>query len=223
MPHRLLAALALAVCWNCAAHAQAGARGADEDTVFLVAQPGFVDKAYRQSVLIAAPIPSGGHVGVILNRPTAHSLNSFFPDQASSRQVRDPVRYGGPFSPDALVAVLRARASPGEGALPLMKDLYIVFHARTIDRIIESTPNRARYYVGYVGWRPGELQAEIDRGLWAVARADRDTVFREDTRSLWEELIEQSRRLQAGTGGSRVGTGGSMRVPPYPPVASLKD
>jgi putative AlgH/UPF0301 family transcriptional regulator len=51
--------------------------------------------------------------------------------------------------------------------------------------------------VGYVGWRPGELKSEIDRGLWSVSNAEVDTIFRKDTDGLWEELHQQSRRIRA--------------------------
>ena len=78
-----------------------------------------------------------------------------------------------------------------------MKDLYLAFRANTIDHVIESTPNEARYYVGYVGWRPGELKSEIDRGLWSVQNADLDMVFRKDTEGLWEELLQSSKRIRA--------------------------
>jgi len=49
-----------------------------------------------------------------------------------------------------------------------------------------------------VGWRPGELKSELDRGLWTVLNADLDMVFRKDTESLWEELLQSSRRIRAG-------------------------
>ena len=48
-----------------------------------------------------------------------------------------------------------------------------------------------------MGWRPGELKSEIDRGLWSVMNADVETIFRKDTDSLWEELLQQSRRIRA--------------------------
>ena len=197
MPFRILAAIiGLAFCWCGAVLGQAGEAN-DEDAVFLVANPAFRDAGYRHTVLIAAPIPNGGHVGVILNRPTNRSLVSFFPEHEPSKKVAEPVHYGGPFSPAALVALVKADASPGAGTLPLMKNLYIAFRAATIDKVIETTPNEARYYVGYVGWRPRELKSEIDRGLWAVVHADREIVFQKDMSGLWEDMIAQSRRLQA--------------------------
>ena len=168
----------------------------------LIAHPAFRDLEYRQTVLIAAPAPNGGHVGVILNRPTKRSLGSLFPEHEPSKKVMDPVYYGGPFSRGALVALVHADHSPGAGSVPLMKDLYLAFRANTIDHVIETTPNEARYFVGYVGWRPGELKSEIDRGLWSVLNADIDMIFRKDTEGLWEELLQSSKRIRAGDPGA---------------------
>jgi putative transcriptional regulator len=180
-----------------AAAGLAGAQAQDE-AILLVAHPAFRDLEYRQTVLIAAPAPNGGHVGVILNRPTRRSLGSLFPEHEPSKKVVEPVFYGGPFSRGALVALVRAEAAPGSGSVLLMKNLYLAFRANTIDHVIETTPNEARYFVGYVGWRPGELKSEIDRGLWSVLNAEVDTVFRKDTEGLWEELLQSTRRIRAG-------------------------
>jgi putative transcriptional regulator len=175
----------------------AAAAQSQDDAIVLVAHPAFRDLEYRQTVLIAAPAPNGGHVGVILNRPTKRSLGSLFPEHEPSKKVVDPVYYGGPFSRGALVALVRSDHTPGAGSVPLMRNLYMTFRANTIDHVIETTPNEARYFVGYVGWRPGELRSEIDRGLWSVLDADLEMVFRKDTDNLWEELLQQTRRIRA--------------------------
>ena len=180
--------------------ALAPAQAQEDAAMILVAHPAFRDLEYRQTVLIAAPVPSGGHVGVILNRPTKRSLGSLFPEHEPSKKVVEPVFYGGPFSRGALVALVKADHSPGAGAVPLMKDLYLAFRANTIYHVIETTPNEARYYVGYVGWRPGELRSEIDRGLWSVLGADIEMIFRKDTENLWEELLQSSKRIRAEAG-----------------------
>jgi putative transcriptional regulator len=187
---------ALAACLFLALSGAAFAQSQDE-AVLLIAHPAFRDLEYRQTVLIAAPVPSGGHVGVILNRPTRRSLGSLFPDHEPSKKVAEPVYYGGPFSRGALVALVKADHAPGAGSVLLMKNLYLAFRANTIDEVIENTPNEARYFVGYVGWRPGELRTEIDRGLWSVHNADVGTIFRKDTEGLWEELLQSTKRIRA--------------------------
>lgn len=172
------------------------------DAVFLVANRALRDVVYRETVLIAAPLPNGGHIGVIINRPTERPLISLFPEHEPSRKVIDPVHYGGPFSRGALVALVKSDNSPGNGAVLLMKSLYLAFGSTTIDRVIEQNPNDARYYVGYVGWRPGELTSELERGFWTVTGVDREALFRKNAemQNLWRELLDQSRRIQAQLG-----------------------
>jgi putative transcriptional regulator len=191
---RAIAGMAVVLC----AFSARPAPAQEDAAVLLVAHPMFRDLDYRQTVLIAAPAPNGGHVGVILNRPTRRSLGSLFPEHEPSKKVIEPVYYGGPFSRSALVALVKSDGDPGAGSVQLMEHLYMAFRANTIDHIIESTPNDARYYIGYVGWRPGELRSEIDKGLWSVIDADLEIVFRKDTEGLWEELLQQSRRIRAG-------------------------
>lgn len=191
MKHALRTLFALALLGS------AAAAQAQDDALLLVAHPAFRDLEYRQTVLIAAPAPNGGHVGVILNRPTRRSLGSLFPEHEASKKVVEPVYYGGPSSRGALVALVKADNTPGQGSVLLMKNLYLTFRANIIDQVIETTPNEARYFVGYVGWRAGELKSEIDRGLWSVTGVDLETIFRKDTDGLWEELQQASRRIRA--------------------------
>lgn len=200
----MLSAMRIVLCFALFAAVTSPALAQEEDAILLVAHPAFRDVDYRQTVLLAAPAPNGGHVGVILNRPTRRSLSSLFPEHEPSKKVLDPVYYGGPFSRGALVALVKTTSAPGNGSVMLMKNLYMAFRVNTIDQIIESTPNEARYFVGYVGWRPGELRNEIDRGIWSVLGADPDVVFRKDMDNLWEELLLQTRRIRADGG---AGTG----------------
>jgi len=193
---RLLAvALGVAAVLVEPAAAQGGL--AAEQAVFLIAAPAFRDPEYRQTVLLTAPTASGGHIGVIINKPTRRSLSSLFPEHEPSKKVVEPVFFGGPFSTSALVAVVRGDRSPGAGSILIMSSLYLAINIGTIDRIIEERPNDARYYVGYVGWRPGELRREIDRGLWHVLNPDVNTVFRRDTEQIWEELLRMARQINA--------------------------
>jgi len=196
----MLNAMRILLCFALVAAMASSARAQEEDAILLVAHPAFRDVDYRQTVLLAAPAPNGGHVGVILNRPTRRSLSSLFPEHEPSKKVLEPVHYGGPFSRGALVALVKTTSAPGSGSVMLMKNLYMAFRVNTIDQIIETTPNEARYFVGYVGWRPGELRNEIDRGIWSVLGADVDVVFRKDMDNLWEELLLQTRRIRADGG-----------------------
>jgi len=177
------------------------AAAADEETaVFLVAAPRLVDASYRQTVLLVVPTDNDRHIGFIINRPTQRSLSSLFPQHEPSKKVIDPVFFGGPMSRSALFAVVKSPSSPGRGSIRIMKDLFFTMRVDVVDKVIETSPNDARYYVGYVEWRPGELRYEINRGLWHVMNPDVGTIFRKNTDNLWEELIRLSRAISADAG-----------------------
>ena len=164
----------------------------------LVATPRLIDPDYRGTVLLAVQVENARHVGVIINRPTGRSLSSLFPEHAPSKMVKDPVYFGGPMLRQAVFAVVHIDHTPGPGSIQMMKELFLATQGAVVDHIIEETPNEARYYVGYVAWRPGELRQEVDRGLWYVLDADPDLVFRKDPESLWEELLRRARAVTAG-------------------------
>lgn len=157
--------------------------------VLLVAAP-TVQGPYGQTTLIAVPA-KGRHFGFILNRATEIRLSKLFPTHAPSAKVLEPVYFGGPEMNDSLFAVVAG--DPGEQSLPLFGDLFVTNRASAIDRIIEQTPNDARYFVGFVVWQPGELEKEIAGGHWYVAEPQKALVFSRDTSSMWSELVKQIR------------------------------
>jgi putative transcriptional regulator len=159
--------------------------------LLLVASPR-MDGPFHRTVLVAVPVSEGRHAGFIINRPTGQSLASLFPEHAPSKKVTVPVYFGGPTMIDAVFAVVRSNDDRVGGAKTLLPGLLVVADAESIDKIIEQSPNEARYYVGLVVWEPGELDAEIAGGYWHVLRPDPDLLFRKDTRGMWEELIRRA-------------------------------
>jgi len=113
-------------------------------------------------------------------------------------RFRDQLAYHD-YAGAAVTDVERSRLAEdfGDNSVMLMKNLYMAFRVNTIDQVIETHPNDARYYVGYVGWRPGELKMEIDRGIWSVLSAAQDVVFRKDMEGLWEELLQRTKSIRA--------------------------
>ncbi len=167
----------------------AGASAAQDldKPLLLVAKPE-LDGPYNHTAVLVVPM-GGQHVGFILNRATDVKLATLFPEHAPSAKVADPVFFGGPERVNAIFAVVPR--DPGAPSVRLFGELYVTVQAELVDRVIEQTPNDARYFAGFVGWRPGELAAELEAGFWYTADPDATLVFSHDTGTMWEALIKR--------------------------------
>ena len=164
------------------------ARAADLGRPLLLVASPDLKGPYAHTALIV--VPAGDkHIGFILNRATRTTMGKLFPDHAPSAKVVDPVYFGGPEAADEIFAVVRR--NPGEPSLRLFGDLFVTANAKNVDRIIETTPNEARYFVGFVGWKPGELAAEIEKGFWYIGAPDPALVFQKETSGMWEDLVRR--------------------------------
>ena len=187
----------LAVCLALATWMVGGvaiARDQIDEPLILVATPQLRDRLYGASVLIVAPIGNGQHIGFILNRPTRAKLSEMFPDHAPSKKVTEPVFLGGPESRGALFALVQRQGSASSGKIKLASNLYLEIERDKVDGVIENEYSNARFFVGVVVWRPGELAAEIRNDYWYVQETDVDLVLRKSTDDMWEELIKRIRR-----------------------------
>jgi putative transcriptional regulator len=194
---RILAAFAAAFAAILLAFAPGPARaegsegGSAGKALMLVAKPQ-LGAAYSQTVLLVVPLGAAEHVGFIINRPLDAQLSVIFPDHAPAKKVVDPIRFGGPMMADTVFALVHsAGGGPGGDTKRVFGDLFVASRATDIDRIIEQTPNDARYFVGFVGWRAGELDAEIAKGFWYVIDPQEDLLFRKDQRAIWRELVRR--------------------------------
>lgn len=167
------------------------------DAFLLVATAQLNESSFRRTVILSLPIAGDRHIGIIVNRPSRRTLAELFPEHGPSKQVTEPVFFGGPMSQRAVFALVRAAENPGRGALRVTDGLFLAMTADTVDRIIEQTPRQARFYIGDVIWRPGELSEELSDGYWHVMNVDPDLLFRKDTQVLWDELSRLARALRA--------------------------
>lgn len=147
------------------------------NAVLLVAKPGMADPNFRETVVLVTQAPDGSTVGVILNRPTTRK------HEASGEALYE----GGPVMREVLVALFRAEREP-QAAFPILPGVYLSMHPESI---AAPAPQR-RLFAGFAGWVPGQLQGELARDAWYVLPASTDVIFRNDTGSLWRELVDKA-------------------------------
>ena len=172
-----------------AAAALGGTARADlSEPVILVASPSLDGSPFEQTVLLATPLANGGHIGFILNKPTGVKLDALFPDDTAAHDVEDGAYLGGPVMLSVMFALTRNAPERPDAAIPLMPGLFAVVDKDAVDHIIRTTPNDARYFLGVMVWRPGQLANQVDGELWDVRPANADIVLRARSSGLWNSL-----------------------------------
>ncbi|HTR79475.1 MAG TPA: YqgE/AlgH family protein [Gemmatimonadaceae bacterium] len=164
-------------------------RAADlSQAVILVASPKLAGSPFEQTVVLAAPLPEGGHVGFIVNRPTTVRLETLLADESPARNVKEPVYYGGPELTRGVFALMRSAPEGAGSTVALVPGIVAVLDEATIGHVIETTPDAARYFVGMMVWEPDQLADQVTDGLWDLRPADGDSVLPANASRLWFRL-----------------------------------
>jgi putative transcriptional regulator len=148
----------------------------------LIAAPSLFDY-FRRSVVLVIEHSDEGAMGVVLNRISEATVAEAVPALADVAGDEEPVRLGGPVSPEAVVA-LGEFEDPDDAGAPVVGDLGTLDPDR-----MDSPPRRLRVYAGYAGWAPGQLDDEIEQGAWIVEPASPEDPFRDD--DLWSAALQR--------------------------------
>ena len=60
-----------------------------------------------------------------------------------------------------------------------------------VSSAVRPAIRRARVYLGYAGWGPGQLEAELQTSAWILEPARTDDVFSDDARRLWQHVLQR--------------------------------
>jgi putative transcriptional regulator len=168
--------------------------------VFLVAKPALDDPRFAQTVVLVTLPADGGAIGVIVNRALGRKLSELVPEPEGIPPDADALHYGGPVATGQLLMLVQTSSAP-PGSFRVLDDVYLSTDPQLLqDLRAGALPGaRVRFYAGYAGWAPGQLQAEVRRGSWWIVPADAASLFERDPATLWETL-----RTRASMQGARL-------------------
>ncbi|MFQ5790353.1 MAG: YqgE/AlgH family protein [Acidobacteriota bacterium] len=162
--------------------------------VFLVAKPRIAGGPFSRSVVLLLAHGESGTLGLIVNRATDIPLSQVLPDLNAADKESHSLFFGGPVTLSNLIFLFRS-AEPPKRAEHVMGDVYYSGDREALEELLKrkKRAEELRLYIGHSGWAPGQLQREIARGDWQLARADAKTVFHNDPDTIWPDLIERER------------------------------
>jgi putative transcriptional regulator len=171
-------------------------RAADEQLAsgkILVADRNLRDPHFAGTVIVLINYDDDGAVGLILNRQSETPVTRVLDGVKEAAGRKDLVFEGGPVETKSVLALVRSREKPA-GAQHLFADVYAVLGEGALKKTLAAGAgsNLLRFYMGYAGWGPGQLDDEVDAGAWHIFTGDPNTVFDSDPDTLWDRLIHRT-------------------------------
>lgn len=161
----------------------------------LVAAPGMGDPRFRESVILIVKHDRSGAFGLVLNR-TLGEVDISLLLRGVTRGKRGEAKnvllhYGGPVQATTGF-VLYASDDPYPNSIRVGKRVAVSSDASLLRAIARGEgPEKMVIALGYAGWAPGQLEAEIRRGDWFTAPAGEDILFDKDIPTKWERAMER--------------------------------
>jgi Putative transcriptional regulator len=188
--------LVLAVAASCGSAAdEATAAGSTAGQV-LVANRQMNDPRFAKTIIYVVAHDGDGAFGLVVNRRYGQGslqvlLDAFgIPAPSSTGSV--PLHYGGPVQVERGF-VLHSPDYDGESTIEL-KDWLAFSTGRDVLEAMAAGngPKRAVVILGYAGWAPQQLDAEIARGDWLLAPAEPSLIFEDDPDKAWDKAMERA-------------------------------
>lgn len=158
---------------------------------FLIAMPQLADSQFRKAVVLMLEHTDEGSMGLVIN----HTAPLTFRDLGRSQELevatsrRDDVLYhGGPVEPyrgfvlhDCDAVEERNEVFPG---------LYLSVTGDALTPLLLNERVNLRFCLGYAGWGPGQIEAEMKQGSWLFTEANPHQVLLDDPAQIWEKAIK---------------------------------
>jgi len=166
---------------------------ADEDLAegtILVADRKLKDQNFVQTVVLIVTYDDRGAVGLVLNRQSDIPISDLLAGVKDARNRKDTAFSGGPVEPMSVLALLRTHEGP-RGAQHVAGEIWAILDQDLLEDALKAHAgsDQLRFYVGYAGWGPGQLETELEAGAWRVIRGSADTVFDSKPDSLWDRVV----------------------------------
>jgi putative transcriptional regulator len=156
--------------------------------IILISEPSLRDFYFRQSIVLLADHNEEGSFGIIINKPIETRLGDILSDFP---EFDAPVFLGGPVKTDSLFFI--HTKDNIDNSLKIMDGLYWGGDIEMIKGLMDIkmiTENDIRFFIGYSGWSPSQLDEEISEKSWVLSHSTADEIICKDPEKQWGNYLK---------------------------------
>jgi putative transcriptional regulator len=155
----------------------------------LISEPFIEDDYFKRSVILLCEHDEEGSFGFVLNNFLDQSL---FELTKEGNSYTGKISIGGPVQTNNLFYI-HTLGNKIENAREIVKGLFIGGDFDELKKLIESgdaNESNVRFFLGYSGWSENQLNEEMKRKSWFVAKASFESIMH-TADDLWQETLKK--------------------------------
>jgi putative transcriptional regulator len=162
---------------------------APEKGRLLISEPFLPDPNFERTVVLLCEHNEEGSFGFVLNKPSILKVTEVMEDVLSLDSM---VYVGGPVQQDTLHFI--HRNSTVANAVEIASNVYWGGDFETLVSLVDTKQipvNDIRFFLGYSGWGPGQLDTELEQDSWIVCNfINEQLLFDTDPQVMWRKALE---------------------------------
>ncbi|NJM26873.1 MAG: YqgE/AlgH family protein [Bacteroidia bacterium] len=155
----------------------------------LISEPFSADPNFVRSVVLLCDHNESGSFGFVLNKPSLVRVNEVLDRIHNLSEI---VYVGGPVQQDTLhfIHTLETIDNP----VAVCQGIYwggTLDSLTLMDTTAKISDNEIRFFLGYCGWGPGQLEAELEDDAWIVCDFVTERfLFQTDPQDMWKVALD---------------------------------
>lgn len=161
---------------------------APEKGRILVAEPFLSDVYFKRSIVLLTEHNNEGSVGFVLNKPVNLNINEIITEFPS---FECKISIGGPVSTSS-VHYLHTLGDIIPESVHVCGNIYWGGSFDAVKNLIEKgsiTKEQIRFFLGYSGWMPKQLEEELNQNSWLVSNINPCQVMNHKMSEIWKDVL----------------------------------
>ena len=143
--------------------------------------PGMHDPNFHSTVTLICEHNDEGALGIVINRPLHLNLGGLFEqmslDEPDEAAAKIPILSGGPIARERGF-VLHNPGPSFKNSMAVSENILLTLSRDILDALAAGKgPEKSLVALGYAGWEPGQLEAEMLANTWLNSPASPEIVF----------------------------------------------
>jgi len=154
----------------------------------LISEPFLPDPNFERTVVLLCEHNEEGSFGFVLNKPAIVKVNEVMEELKNFDHY---IFIGGPVQQDTLHFIHRNVAI--EGGAEVRKD---IFWGGNFENVLflsdtqQLNPTHIKFFLGYSGWGPGQLEEELEENSWIVCDfVTEELMFETEPTGMWRKAL----------------------------------